>query len=190
MKKPFLIVLAVSGLWFSTSAAAQTKPQTGDAKTKSAKAETAGAKTAAPKVVQIDTNALKNLLKPNGKPRLINFWATWCDPCREEFPDLVKIDADYRDRIEVITVSLDFLSEIDRDVPKFLSEMKAEMPAYLLKTDNEDEAIRAVSAKWQGALPFTILIGADGAEAYSRQGKFKTDILRPEIEKLLQQKVK
>lgn len=138
-----------------------------------------------PKVVQIDINGLKNLLKPNGKPVLINFWATWCEPCREEFPDLVKIDADYKGKIDVITVSLDFLSEIERDVPKFLSEMKAEMPAYLLKTESEDEAIKFVSGSWQGALPFTILINGEGKESYSRQGKFKPEVLRAEIEKLL-----
>jgi thiol-disulfide isomerase/thioredoxin len=189
MKKSFFIVLTIVGLWLSVSVSAQTKPQTDQAKSKSAGAENTGAKAAAPRVVQIDLIGLKNLLKPNGKPLLINFWATWCEPCREEFPDLVKISADYKGKIDVVTVSLDFLSEIERDVPKFLAEMKAEMPAYLLKTDNEDEAARLVSGKWQGALPFTIIFDAAGKETYSRQGKFKTEILRAEIDKLLAPKV-
>jgi Thiol-disulfide isomerase and thioredoxins len=150
--------------------------------------KTTNADTPSIKVTQIDSEGLKKLLKPEGKPVLINFWATWCDPCREEFPDLVKIDEDYRGKLDVITVSLDFLSEINRDVPKFLSQMKAEMPAYLLKTANEDEAIRMVSSDWQGALPFTILIDENGNTAYKRQGKFKTEVLRAEIEKLLQPK--
>jgi thiol-disulfide isomerase/thioredoxin len=55
---------------------------------------------------------LKNILKANGKPLLVNFWATWCDPCREEFPDLVKIDADYKNKIDFITVSLDDVEEL------------------------------------------------------------------------------
>lgn len=185
MKKSFLIGLAIFGLWFSTSVSAQMKPQTEISNTKTPN----GAKPAAIKVLQIDTIALKNLLKPNGKPLLINFWATWCDPCREEFPDLVKLETEYRGKVDVITISLDYLSEIERDVPKFLSEMKAEMPAYLLKTDNEDEAIKTVSAKWEGALPFTILLDATGKESYSRQGKFKTEILRAEIDKLLAPKL-
>lgn len=182
MKKSFLIGLAIFGLWFSQSVSAQMKPQTENLQIKT------GGKTAAIKVVQIDIAGLKNLLKPNGKPLLINFWATWCDPCREEFPDLVKLESDYRGKVDVITISLDYLSEIERDVPKFLAEMKAEMPAYLLKTDNEDEAIKTVSGAWQGALPFTILIDATGNASYSRQGKFKTEVLRAEIEKLLQSK--
>jgi thiol-disulfide isomerase/thioredoxin len=61
-----------------------------------------------PRVTQIDDAKLNQLLKPNGKPLLVNFWATWCGPCREEFPDLVKIDQEYRGRIDFVTISLDF----------------------------------------------------------------------------------
>ena len=61
------------------------------------------------------------LKRDNARPLLVNFWATWCDPCREEFPDLVKIDADFRRKgLDFITVSLDDLSEIKTEVPKFL----------------------------------------------------------------------
>src|SRR5438477_3978864 len=87
-----------------------------------------------PKVTQIDIEGLRKLLKPSGKPLLINFWATWCGPCREEFPDLVKISCEFRGKIDIITVSLDDLADIKTYVPKFISEMKSEMPAYLLHT--------------------------------------------------------
>jgi len=138
-----------------------------------------------PKVTQIDALGLKNLLKPNGKPLLINFWATWCEPCREEFPDLIKIGADYKDKIDLITISLDELSEINGDVPKFLAEMKVEMPGYLLKTPSEETAIALVSKDWQGGLPFTILFNEKGESVYLKQGKFDAAILRAEIEKTL-----
>jgi thiol-disulfide isomerase/thioredoxin len=136
-----------------------------------------------PKVTQIDEQGLKDLLKPNGKPLLINFWATWCGPCREEFPDLVKIGTDYKDKIDLITVSLDEPAEINGDVPEFLAQMRSESPAYLLKTQDQDAAINLVSKDWQGALPFTILFNAQGETIYSKQGKFKTDVLVAEIEK-------
>ncbi|HEY0428784.1 MAG TPA: redoxin domain-containing protein [Pyrinomonadaceae bacterium] len=138
-----------------------------------------------PKVTQIDEIKLKSLIKPNDKPLLVSFWATWCDPCREEFPDLVKIGADFKGKIDFITISLDDLAEINRDVPKFLADMKAEMPGYLLKSQNEDAAIMSVSKDWQGGLPFTILFDAKGATAYFKQGKVKTEDLRQEIEKLV-----
>jgi thiol-disulfide isomerase/thioredoxin len=145
--------------------------------------QTAAAKL--PSVKQINIAGLRKALTPSGKPLLVNFWATWCDPCREEFPDLVKLDADYKGKLDFITISLDELSEINRDVPKFLSDMKAEMPAYLLKAEDDDAAIAIVSKNFTGALPFTILYDASGKETYFRQGKVNLDTVRGEIDKLL-----
>lgn len=136
------------------------------------------------KVTQLDAAGLRNLLKPNGKPLLVNFWATWCEPCREEFPDLVKIDNDFRGKIDFFTVSLDDSAEITTSVPRFLESMKAEMPAYLLKVPDEGEVISAVAKDWQGGLPFTILYNEKGEIAYFKQGKIKIENLKAEIEKL------
>jgi thiol-disulfide isomerase/thioredoxin len=144
-----------------------------------------GAQTKPPSVTQIDSNGLRKALTPSSKPLLVNFWATWCDPCREEFPDLVKLDAEYKGKIDFITISLDDLAEINRDVPKFLADMKAGMPAYLLKAVDDDAAIASVSKEWTGALPLTILYDAAGKQIYYRQGKVKLETVRAEIDKLL-----
>lgn len=139
----------------------------------------ASAQTTTPaKVSQIDILALKRLVRPNGKPLLINFWATWCDPCREEYPDLVKIDQDFRGKIDFLTVSLDDVADKDTAVPKFLTDMKAEMPSYLLVTSNEEAAMGVVSKDWTGGLPFTILYDSKGGVLYARQGKVKIDALK------------
>lgn len=153
-------------------------------KTGTQKSAPAAVSSSKPAVTQIDGVALKRLIKPNGKPLLVNFWATWCDPCREEFPELVKIDNDYKGKIDFITISLDDLEDINTAVPKFLSEMKAEMPAYLLSTPDEEAAISSVSTDWSGGLPFTILIDEKGATSYFRQGKIRPDILRGELVKV------
>jgi thiol-disulfide isomerase/thioredoxin len=137
-----------------------------------------------PKVTQIDETGLKDLLKPKGKPVLINFWATWCGPCREEFPDLVEIGKDHKDKIDLITVTLDEPSEINTTVPQFLSQMGSDSPTFLLNTRDQDAAINLVSKDWTGALPFTILINAQGQTVYTRQGKFNPPTLIAEIGKL------
>lgn len=145
----------------------------------------AGGASKAPTIKQLDNNGLRKALTPSSKPLLVNFWATWCDPCREEFPDLVKLDAEYKGKIDFITISLDELSEINRDVPKFLADMKAEMPAFLLKAQDDDAAIAFVSKEWSGALPLTILYDTAGKQIYYRQGKVKLEKVRAEIDKLL-----
>ena len=141
-----------------------------------------------PKVLKIDGEGLKKIIRPLKRPLVINFWATWCDPCRDEFPELVKLHLKYRAKVDFITISLDELSEIDGDVPKFLAEMHSEMPAYLLKTANEDaesEAYRSVSDKWIGNLPLTVLKDDRGFTLYERNGRFRTETLEAEIQKAI-----
>lgn len=138
-----------------------------------------------PAVTRIDEAALKKLIEPSSKPLLVNFWATWCVPCREEFPDLVKLDKKYDEKIDFITISLDDLAEINTSVPQFLLEMKAKMPAYLLRASDENAAILSVTENWQGGLPFTILFDKDGNEIYLRQGKIKLETVSEKIDSLI-----
>jgi thiol-disulfide isomerase/thioredoxin len=140
-----------------------------------------------PVVSAIDTEALIALLKRESeKPLLVNFWATWCDPCRDEFPDLVKIDAEYRRQgLDFVTVSLDDFTDIKTSVPKFLQQMKATMPAYLLDVRDPEPAITAVDPKWQGDLPATILYTSKGEIAYKHFGRVNPGELRQAIDKLI-----
>lgn len=144
-------------------------------------------KVSLPVVSAIDTDKLKNLLSENRqKPLLVTFWATWCDPCRDEFPDLVKIDAEYRLRsLDFVTVSLDDLSDINTSVPKFLSAMNAKMPAYLLNANDPDPAINAVDPKWQGDLPATFLYNDKGEVVYKHIGRVNPTELRAALDKLV-----
>src|SRR5215218_1269131 len=136
-------------------------------------------------VSPIDTEALKTLLTQQRQhPLLVNFWATFCDPCRDEFPDLVKIDKDYRPQsLEFVTVSLDDVSEIKNGVPKFLDAMKATMPAYLLDASDPEPAINLVDPRWRGDLPATFLYNEKGEVVYKHIGRVNTAELREAIEK-------
>ena len=140
---------------------------------------------AGPKITVLDLEGLKKVLKPAGdKPLMINFWATWCDPCVAEFPDLVKIDQLYKGKIDFVTISLDDLEDIGTAVPKFLTRMKADMPAYLLHADN-DAAIAAVSPDWAGNLPLTVIYKPSGEVAYMRKGAIHIDDVTLELDKLV-----
>jgi thiol-disulfide isomerase/thioredoxin len=171
-------------LFLSATACGQAKQTAKPATAKPAAATTPSAQTA--RVSKVDDAGFRKLLIPNGKPLMINFWATWCGPCREEFPDLVKLDTEYKGKIDFITVTLDFEEELNTGVPKFLADMKAQMPTYLLVTPDETAAISAVSKEWGGALPFTVIYEPKGSLAYFHQGIIKPDDVRAELNKLLQ----
>lgn len=153
-----------------------------------APAQSNGAGAASPaEVRQIDLEGLKKLLQrdpADTRPLLINFWATWCDPCREEFPDLVKIDEDYRaKKLNFVAISLDDVTEIATEVPKFLKEMKAAMPVVLLNVNDPEPAIKTVDAAWDGQLPATFLYDRQGNVVFKHFGRIKPDELRAAIDK-------
>ena len=110
-------------------------------------------------VAAINADGLVAVLKrdsPNARPLLVNFWATWCDPCREEFPDLVKIDQQYRPQgLDFTAISLDDVEDIKTSVPKFLLEMGVKSRTYLLDVDDPEIAMSKVDPQWSGALPAT-----------------------------------
>ncbi len=138
-------------------------------------------------VREIDFEGLKKILKRDPKdtrPLLINFWATWCDPCREEFPDLVKLDGDYSARrLNFVAVSLDEVAELKTTVPQFLKQMKATMPVVLLNVKDPEPAIHAVDAKWDGQLPATFLYDRDGNVVFKHFGRIQPAELRAAIDR-------
>jgi len=146
-----------------------------------------------PKVTQINETDFSGLIRKSSaasRPVLVNFWATWCDPCREEFPDLVKINADYNSRgLDFIVVSMDDLADLKTTVPRFLAGVKATMPAFLLIAQDEAAFFESITAEGNKneavvGLPVTVLFDATGKIAYKKSGKIKPDILRAEIDKL------
>jgi len=145
---------------------------------------------ASPKVTEIDEVTLKSLLgmgTGRARPLLVNFWATWCGPCREEFPDLVKLRGQYaEDRLDFILVSLDDPSDIPKAVPEFLSEQRATaLPAYLLHATDDSIAINLVDPTWSGELPATFIYDRSGNVVYKHKGRVKPDELRAALDAAL-----
>jgi len=172
------LVLAGS-LFLNLPATAQTRSS------RTARAKPATKSTPAPRA--INSEELQSLLKRDGnRPLLVNFWATWCDPCRDEFPELVQIDTRYRPKgLDFIAISLDDFADLKTAVPKFLGTMKAKMPVYLLNVADPEPAINSVDSAWSGALPATFLYDKNGQVVYKHFGRIKAVELRAAIEKLV-----
>jgi thiol-disulfide isomerase/thioredoxin len=103
------------------------------------------------------------------KAVLINVWATWCIPCIEELPYIVRVREEFQDNLEVVFISADFPEAIDR-VETFLAENNVHWQTYL-KDDRDEPFIDAVWKDWSGAIPATVI--------YTKSGEFMTAFERP-----------
>lgn len=99
-----------------------------------------------------------NLHQNNDSIYIINFWATWCVPCRKELPDFEKIHLNYKDKgVKVLLVSLDFPTQIESGLIPFLEERNITAKVILLNDPNSNSWIDKVDPTWSGALPATVI---------------------------------
>ncbi len=119
----------------------------------------------------IDVVGVKELVANKGENlRLINVWATWCGPCIIEFPEFIDLQRIYGSRgFEVVSISMDRPEKEDK-VKEFLKENQAAFANYLNISPDRDIFIDAIDPKWQGNLPFTLLIASGGEVLYSHDG--------------------
>ncbi|MEK4510040.1 TlpA family protein disulfide reductase [Paenibacillus sp. FSL K6-2524] len=112
------------------------------------------------------------------KPLLINFWASWCDPCKEEAPDLVTLANKYNDQLDVYAVNVTMYDKLD-NVKKFVEQYGYTFPVLL---DEKEEVFR----KFNGAaFPTNVLVDKDGVIQDLIIGILPADELEAKLKKLL-----
>jgi thiol-disulfide isomerase/thioredoxin len=92
---------------------------------------------------------------------LLNVWATWCNPCREEFPHLVRLQRELASQgFSLVLVSADFDSQLPK-VSEFLDGHGVDFRTYR-KVGSDAEFIDGIDPRWSGALPATFLYDRGG----------------------------
>ena len=120
-----------------------------------------------------------------GSVLLVDFWATWCAPCREEMPQLVQLERTYRGRgLRLVTISCDE-PEDQSKAAEFLTQHGAPAPAYLKRVAEDEAFIDSVDRKWSGALPALFLYDRSGRMVRSFIGETDASALEQAIRKLL-----
>jgi peroxiredoxin len=111
-----------------------------------------------------------------GKTLLVNFWATWCAPCVEEFPDLQNTWRMYRRRpFEMVTVSINYPDE-EKAVRAFLEAQHASTRNYLPATMDPSDLVQAFDPDWSGGVPYSVVVAPGGKIVHKSNGR--VDILK------------
>ena len=124
-----------------------------------------------PEVKTISAADLRGLLaQARGTATLVHVWATWCPPCREEFPNIVRFQKAYASHgIELILVSAD-ASTKPEPIVDFLAKQGVAFPSYVIA--NPDAVfIDALCTNWTGALPGSFFFDANGKLRQWWEGK-------------------
>lgn len=140
----------------------------------------------APRLTPLDEDVYRRILEERRQQVvLVNFWATWCTPCREEMPHLAALERQHRARgFLLLTVSADE-PEQEAEAFRFLKGQGVRFPAYLKRVKNDDRFITFVDGEWSGALPALFLYDRSGRKAASFIGETEMKDLEAAIEKLL-----
>lgn len=117
---------------------------------------------AAPALVDADLARVRaEVRRPGASAVVVNLWATWCKPCVEEFPHLLRLRSEMAPRgVRVLLVSGDFPDEREQ-VVSFLKRQGVSFETYL-KSGPDDAFIDGMDPRWSGALPATFVYDGEG----------------------------
>lgn len=108
---------------------------------------------------------------------VLNFWATWCAPCRKEIPDFIALQDEFADEVQFVGISLD--QGGFSDVRPFAEEMGINYPIVI------DDGTIARQYGGVPTVPTTFVVGTDGTIEGYAPGLLTEDMLRPELKQLI-----
>lgn len=101
---------------------------------------------------------------------IINFWATWCGPCRRELPEFEKIHREFTAApVKVLLVSLDFPMMLEKGLKPYLINNQITAEVVLLNEPDANAWIDKVDPSWTGSLPATLLYKHNNRKFYEKE---------------------
>ena len=98
----------------------------------------------------------------NDTTYVINFWATWCPPCRKELPAFEKLNKTYQNKpVKVVLVSLDFPNQVKSSLIPYIEKNKLKSEVLLLNDPDANSWIDKVNKSWSGSIPATLVYNKD-----------------------------
>jgi len=123
----------------------------------------------------------------NDTTYVLNFWASWCVPCREELPDLEKFHRTYQtEKVKVLLVSLDMPDQLESRLIPFLRKNSITAEVLLLDDPDFNSWINKIDNSWGGGIPVTLIYNKETRIFLNRKTDYEEleNIVKPNLIKL------
>lgn len=121
----------------------------------------------------------QQLSYPHKRPLVVNFWATWCEPCRAEMADLSALAMEWKGKIDFVGVAVDNTAAVEG----FLGKTKIAYPVLVGQADVL--ALMQSEGNEVGGLPFTVIYDKKGKPITNISGKIVKDQLNEQLKKII-----
>jgi thiol-disulfide isomerase/thioredoxin len=120
---------------------------------------------------------LAEVKRPGASAVLVNVWATWCSPCRDEFPDLLHVARDLAPKgLRLVLVSVDFPGS-EAETRSFLTSQGVDFPTFV-RTGKDETFVDQLESQWSGAIPATFVYDGGGKLVRFWEGRASYPVIK------------
>ncbi len=138
-------------------------------------------------VEPINEDGLRRLIHERaGRILLLNIWATWCKPCVEEFPGLIRLQQTYQDSlVDIIAISVDYPDEVASKILPFLDSLGVSFTVFVADIPKPEDFIKTLDPAWSGAVPATFVFDRHGQRRAFLLGEKNYEVFKSLVEDAL-----
>ena len=134
---------------------------------------------------KLKISELEDYINKSEKPLLVNFWATFCQPCVEELPYFQSIIKEkYNGQVELLLVSLDLPDYYPAKISSFIKTRHVTAPTVWLNESNADMFCPRIDKSWEGTIPASLFINNKKNYRKFHEGQLTSNMLKKELAEL------
>jgi thiol-disulfide isomerase/thioredoxin len=138
-------------------------------------------------IKRLKIDELAKMIDTSTSPLIVNFWASWCQPCIHEIPWFEKAVAEVKEKnVKIVLVSLDFATDYNnKTLQQFVKKNGYQSKVVWLDETNADKFCPKIDSSWDGSIPVTLMVNNKKKYRQFYEFQLKEDRFKLELDKLV-----